>query len=291
MIRTEPHIEARGSDPGNVRIRTEPHIEASRIETGVYSQKVRREWGRSKSWKHRKGKDDHKAHTKQRPSGETITKTKGILLGIAAAAVIWIRQQRGRPRQKTTGPGKAGRLKKERRHHRISNKIAITLVLALLTAPCQSQTPGDVIRQAGVQRDHNPSVVSRSPQQQLTRLINNGLQYSRAITRVASDTPISIATRAQTAQNTPRHIQQEMERLTGEGWNYSRAATRSVASDRLPVCMERTPTTSAEEAKDQNPHRGKRELSCGLSMLEACQRRRVWKNSNRRRSSVARESF
>ncbi len=100
----------------------------------------------------------------------------------------------------------------------------------------------------------NQMINSRSPQQQLARLINNGLHYSRAITRVASDTPVSIATRVQTTQNTPRHIQHEMERLTGEGWSYSRAATRSVASDRLPVCMERPPTTSEAETMNQNPH-------------------------------------
>ena len=150
----------------------------------------------------RKGKDDRQAYTKQRPSEETITKTKGIILGIAAAAFIWIQRQRGRPRQKATGPRKAWRPRKKNTTTESAN-IAITLVIALLIAPCRSQTPGDGIRQAGAQRDHNPSVVSRSPQQQLTRLISNGLQYSRAITRVASDTPISIATRVQTTQ-TPR---------------------------------------------------------------------------------------
>jgi hypothetical protein len=86
-------------------------------------------------------------------------------------------------------------------------------------------------------------------------LINNGLQYSRAITRVTSDTPISIATRIQATENAQRHIQHDMERLTGEGWSYSRAATRAVASDRLPVCMERLPPTPEAEVTNQNPHK------------------------------------
>ena len=36
--------------------------------------------------------------------------------------------------------------------------------------------------------------------------------------------------------------------------SYARAATRSVASDRLPVCMERTPTTEVDETMNRNPN-------------------------------------
>ena len=138
---------------------------------------------------------------------------------------------------------------KTRKHkNRICKSAAILLIAALMIAPCQMQTPGDGIRQARTLRNINQMVSSRSPQQQLDRVIGNGLQYSRAITRIASDTPISITTRSQAAENAPRHIQQDMERLVGEGMSYSRAATRAVASDRLPVCMERLAPTAETEA-------------------------------------------
>ncbi len=54
---------------------------------------------------------DHLTHCPQ-PSftvKTSVQKTKGIILGIAAAAFIWIQRQRGRPRQKATGPRKAWR--------------------------------------------------------------------------------------------------------------------------------------------------------------------------------------
>ncbi len=54
---------------------------------------------------------------------------------------------------------------------------------------------------------------SRSKQQQLERLIVNGIQYSGAITRIASDTPVGIITRTQEAAARDSHIQQGMERL------------------------------------------------------------------------------
>jgi hypothetical protein len=139
----------------------------------------------------------------------------------------------------------------------------------LLIGKGQSTTLGWTTRQAGNIIDHNPTVESRSAQQQMARLIGNGLQYSRAATRVASDTPMGIATRAQTAQNTPSHIRQNMARLRGDGWSYSRAATRSVASDRIPVCMERPPTTGGEETKDVKLHMGKKG---GGDLVAQCKR-------------------
>jgi hypothetical protein len=92
------------------------------VETDMSNQKEGREGGVSRVRKHRKGKDDLQEYTKQRPVEETITKTKGIFLGIAAAAFIWTQRQRGRPRQKVSGPGKANRPRKGKHHHRIGKK-------------------------------------------------------------------------------------------------------------------------------------------------------------------------
>ena len=135
--------------------------------------------------------------------------------------------------------------------------------MVLLIGKGQSTTLGGTTAQTSNNIDHNPTVESRSAQQQMARLIGNGLRYTRAATRVASDTPIGIATRAQTAQNTPSHIQQNMARLRGDGWSYARAATRSVASDRIPICMQSPPTPDDGETRDIHPPAGKRGTSCG----------------------------
>ena len=77
-----------------------------------------------------------------------MTKTEGILLGIALATIIGIRQQRIRSMLKTQGPGRTSRPKKGRRHTRISKRLILALVLALALTRGQAQTPGEVIRQA-----------------------------------------------------------------------------------------------------------------------------------------------
>jgi hypothetical protein len=104
-------------------------------------------------------------------------------VAMAAAAIMGTGLLKGRqtPKKETK---KAGRQRRERIHYRISKRAAIILVLVLLTT---KQTLGGTTRQAGNNIDHNPTVVSRSAQQQMARLIGNGLQYSRAATRVASD--------------------------------------------------------------------------------------------------------
>ena len=86
-------------------------------------------------------------------------------------------------------------------------------------------------------QEPNHMFYSRSQQQQLTRLINNGVPYSRAATRIATDVPDHIRNFNQDNAASSQNMRQEMTRLTGQGMQYSRAATRLVSSDRLPVCM------------------------------------------------------
>ena len=77
----------------------------------------------------------------------------------------------------------------------------------------------------------------RTHQQQLARLINNGVPFTRAATRIASGVPDHTRNFNQDNAVSSQHIQQEMARLTANGMQYSRAATRAVASDRIPICM------------------------------------------------------
>ena len=86
-------------------------------------------------------------------------------------------------------------------------------------------------------QEPNHMIDSRTHQQQLARLINNGVPFTRAATRIASDVPDHIRNFNQDNTVSSQHIQQELARLTANGMQYSRAATRAVASDRIPICM------------------------------------------------------
>ncbi len=120
-------------------------------------------------------------------------------------------------------------------------------------------------------------ISSRSQQQQLARLIRNGIQHSRAATRIASDTLVGILTRSQEAAGRDSYIQHGMTRLMREGMQYPRAATRLVASDRLPTCMTKilTPINDTEPAQNRGTAEGQGWIKLwplnvrGMSALES----------------------
>ena len=77
----------------------------------------------------------------------------------------------------------------------------------------------------------------RSPRQQAQHMVQNGIPYMRAVTRLISDTPESMGAQSQQGQRTDGIIQKEMSRHRDHGIEYGRAATLSVDTDRVPVCQ------------------------------------------------------
>ena len=76
-------------------------------------------------------------------------------------------------------------------------------------------------------------------------MVQNGIPYTRAVTRLISDTPESMGAQSQQGQRTDGIIQKEMNRHRERGIDYGRAATLSVDTDRVPVCQ-------AESLRTQN---------------------------------------
>ena len=95
-------------------------------------------------------------------------------------------------------------------------------------------------------------------QQQLERLIRNGVGYSRAVTRIRPDVPISFVNpTAGATGSSGSAIQQQMAHWISTGMTYANAATRAIASDRLPYCMRRPgPQEEPRQTQDQNGVKG-----------------------------------
>ena len=113
----------------------------------------------------------------------------------------------------------------------------------------------------------------RNQQQHAQHLVQNGIPYSRAVTRLISDTPEGMGAQSQQGQRGDSIIQNEMTRHRERGIDYGRAATLSVDTDRVPVCQAaslRTQNTEKrvrfedkekEDARTQDEtHRAKEEL-------------------------------
>jgi hypothetical protein len=104
-------------------------------------------------------------------------------------------------------------------------------------------------------RQEEPTLIINSQtRQRMSRLIENGLQFYRAATRVASDTPMSMM-RSRPVTILTNLIQHGMARLLGSGVHYSRAASMVVTGDRLPCCMTVPNPDEWEAEPAQDPTR------------------------------------